>query len=84
MFDLTVGRLKRGGQIDSSTINPSPLCGTATSRNSGRASCKVLAEEYYGVAVKKGNTKVLEMINAGLRKIFDAGDNKAFEQKWLK
>jgi polar amino acid transport system substrate-binding protein len=41
-------------------------------------------EEYYGVAVKKGNTKVLDVINAGLKKVLDAGDNKALEQKWLK
>jgi len=40
--------------------------------------------EYYGVAVKKGNTKVLDVINAGLKKILDAGDNKAIEEKWLK
>ena len=41
-------------------------------------------EEYYGVAVKKGNTKVLDVINAGLKKVLDAGDNKAIEDKWLK
>ncbi|MGA2612805.1 MAG: basic amino acid ABC transporter substrate-binding protein [Spirochaetia bacterium] len=40
--------------------------------------------EYYGVAVKKGNTKVLDRINAGLKKVLDAGDNKAIEEKWLK
>ncbi len=41
-------------------------------------------EEYYGVAVKKGNTKVLDVINAGLKKVLDAGDNKAIEAKWLR
>jgi polar amino acid transport system substrate-binding protein len=41
-------------------------------------------EEYYGVAVKKGNAKVLDVINAGLKKVLDAGDNKAIEAKWLK
>ena len=41
-------------------------------------------EEYYGVAVKKGNAKVLDLINAGLKKVLDAGDNKAIEAKWLK
>ncbi len=40
-------------------------------------------QEFYGVAVKKGNTKVLDLINAGLKKVLDAGDNKAIEQKWL-
>jgi polar amino acid transport system substrate-binding protein len=41
-------------------------------------------EEYYGVAVKKGNQKLLDVINAGLKKVLDAGDNKAIEAKWLK
>jgi polar amino acid transport system substrate-binding protein len=41
-------------------------------------------EEYYGVAVKKGNTKVLDLINAGLKKVLDSGANKAIEDKWLK
>jgi polar amino acid transport system substrate-binding protein len=41
-------------------------------------------EEYYGVAVKKGNTKVLDVLNAGLKKVLDAGENKAIEDKWLK
>ena len=41
-------------------------------------------EEYYGVAVKKGNSKVLDVINAGLKKVLDAGENKAIEDKWLK
>jgi len=45
---------------------------------------KPFTEEYYGVAVKKGNTKVLDLINAGLKKVLDAGDNKAIEDKWLK
>ncbi len=40
--------------------------------------------EYYGVAVKKGNSKVLDLINKGLKKVLDAGANKAIEQKWLK
>jgi polar amino acid transport system substrate-binding protein len=41
-------------------------------------------EEYYGVAVKKGNAKVLDAINAGLKKVLDAGANKAIQDKWLK
>jgi polar amino acid transport system substrate-binding protein len=40
-------------------------------------------EEYYGVAVKKGNAKVLNLINAGLKKILDSGAINAIEDKWL-
>jgi polar amino acid transport system substrate-binding protein len=43
-----------------------------------------LTEEYYGVAVKKGNQKVLDLLNAGLKKVMDSGANKAIEDKWLK
>lgn len=41
-------------------------------------------EEFYGVAVKKGNAKVLDVINAGLKKVLDSGANKAIEGQWLK
>lgn len=41
-------------------------------------------EEFYGVAVKKGNAKVLDVINAGLKKVLDSKANKAIEDKWLK
>jgi polar amino acid transport system substrate-binding protein len=43
-----------------------------------------LTTEWYGVAVKKGNKKVLDVINAGLKKVLDSGANKAIEDKWLK
>ncbi len=41
-------------------------------------------QEFYGVAVKKGNTKVLDAINAGLKKVVDTDEYKALVQKWLK
>ena len=41
-------------------------------------------QEFYGVAVKKGNTKVLDVINAGLKKVIDTDEYKALEQKWLR
>jgi polar amino acid transport system substrate-binding protein len=44
----------------------------------------VFTEEYYGVAVKKGNQKVLNLINAGLKKVMDSGENKQIQDKWLK
>jgi ABC-type amino acid transport substrate-binding protein len=42
-----------------------------------------IVEEYYGVAVKKGNKKILDLINVGLKKVLDSGDNKAIEARWL-
>jgi polar amino acid transport system substrate-binding protein len=45
---------------------------------------KPFTDEYYGVAVKKGNAQVLDLINKGLKKVLDSGANKAIEQKWLR
>ncbi len=41
-------------------------------------------DEYYGVAVKKGNDEVLEKINEGLRKVLDAGKDEELKDKWLR
>ena len=41
-------------------------------------------EEYYGVAVKKGNSAVLDRINEGLRRVLAAGKDKELQDKWLK
>ena len=45
---------------------------------------KPFTEEYYGIAVKKGNKKVLDAINKGLKKVLDSGENKKLEEKWLR
>ncbi len=45
---------------------------------------KPFTEEVYGVAVKKGNTKVLDLINKGLQKVIDNGTEKTLEDKWLR
>jgi polar amino acid transport system substrate-binding protein len=41
-------------------------------------------DENYGIAVKKGNTKVLDMINAGLKKVLNTDMYKQLEDKWLR
>ncbi len=45
---------------------------------------KPFTTEEYGVAVKKGNKAVLDMINAGLDKVIKKGINKELEKKWLR
>ena len=40
--------------------------------------------EQYGIAVKKGNTEILELINNGLRKVQEKGIDKELEIKWLR
>lgn len=41
-------------------------------------------DELYGVAVKKGNQEVLDVINAGLEKVLDAGKDEELKDKWLR
>ncbi len=41
-------------------------------------------DEYYGVAVKKGNKEILDLINAGLKKVIDSGKAEELEKKWLR
>ncbi|HEC60958.1 MAG TPA: basic amino acid ABC transporter substrate-binding protein [bacterium] len=45
---------------------------------------KPFTDEFYGIAVKKGNTKVLETINAGLEKVLNTKTYKKIEEKWLR
>lgn len=40
--------------------------------------------EEYGIAVRKGNKEVIDMINAGLAKIKAKGIDKELEKKWLR
>lgn len=41
-------------------------------------------DEYYGVAVKKGNDEVLDLINAGLEVVLNDGTVEELKDKWLR
>jgi polar amino acid transport system substrate-binding protein len=45
---------------------------------------KPFTEEYYGVAVKKGNTKTLDLINKGLAVVLKDGTVDKLQTKWLR
>ena len=45
---------------------------------------KPFTDEYYGIAVRKGNSAVLDRINAGLQAVLDSGRNIELEEKWLR
>jgi len=45
---------------------------------------KPFTEEYYGIAVQKGNTEVLDAINKGLDKVLDTSTYEKIEKKWLR
>ena len=76
------------GRIDGVVVDNPTAASYALQNDKYKGKMKTVGtpftEEFYGVAVKKGNTKVLDVINAGLKKVLDAGDQKAIEDKWLK
>ncbi|TVR71084.1 MAG: basic amino acid ABC transporter substrate-binding protein [Spirochaetaceae bacterium] len=41
-------------------------------------------DEFYGVAVRKGNSEVLDLINAGLEVVLNDGTAEELEIKWLR
>ena len=41
-------------------------------------------EEFYGVAIKKGNKEVLDIINDGLKKVEESGKVEELKDKWLR
>jgi polar amino acid transport system substrate-binding protein len=45
---------------------------------------KPFTEEYYGIAVKKGNDEVLKKINDGLKKVLESGKDEELKDKWLR
>ena len=40
--------------------------------------------EFYGIAVKKGNKEVLDLVNKGIEKLLVSGEIKKLEEKWLR
>jgi polar amino acid transport system substrate-binding protein len=76
------------GRIDGVVVDNPTAASYALQNDKYKGKLKTVGtpftEEYYGVAVKKGNAKVLDLINAGLKKVIDSGANKAIEEKWLK
>jgi len=40
--------------------------------------------EYYGIAVKKGNKKILDLINKGIKAVKEKGIEKKLQEKWIK
>ena len=76
------------GRIDGVVVDNPTAASYALQNDKYKGKLKTVGtpftEEYYGIAVKKGNQKVLDLINAGLKKVMDTGANKPIEDKWLK
>jgi len=76
------------GRLDAVVCDTPVAAQYALQNDEYKGKLKIVGEpftdEYYGVAVKKGNKKVLDTLNKGLQKVLDEGQNKAIEAKWLR
>jgi polar amino acid transport system substrate-binding protein len=76
------------GRIDAVVCDTPVAAQYALQNDEYKGTLKIVGQpftdEYYGVAVKKGNKKVLDTINKGLQKVLDSGENKTLEAKWLR
>jgi polar amino acid transport system substrate-binding protein len=76
------------GRIDGVVVDTPVAALYALQNDEYKGTLKIVGQpftdEFYGVAVNKGNKKVLDTLNKGLKKVLDAGDNKAIEEKWLR
>jgi polar amino acid transport system substrate-binding protein len=76
------------GRIDAVVCDTPVAADFALQREEYKAKLKIAGEpftdEWYGIVVKKGNSKLVEMLNDGLKKVQDKGLDKEFEAKWLR
>lgn len=76
------------GQIDG-VVADTPIAADFVLQNEKyKDKLKIVGEpftdEYYGVAIKKGNTKILNKINKGLQKVLDKKMDEELKDKWLR
>jgi len=76
------------GRIDGAVADTPVAADFALQNKNYKGKLKIVGEpftdEFYGIAVKKGNTKILEAINAGLEKVLNTKTYTKIEEKWLR
>lgn len=80
--DLSNGRI--AGVVADTPIAADYVLQNETYKGELKIVGEPFTDEFYGVAVKKGNTEVLETINAGLEKVLDSGKDEEIKDKWLR
>jgi len=80
--DLAQGRI-------AGVVADSPIAADYALQNENySATLKIVGEpfteEFFGIAVKKGNSEVLDMINAGLEVVLNDGTVEELQDKWLR
>ncbi len=80
--DLANGRI--AGVVCDSPIAANYVLQNDKYKKSLKIMGKPFTKEFYGVAVKKGNSKVLNKINKGLKAVMDSGKANELKDKWLR
>ncbi|HUU40930.1 MAG TPA: basic amino acid ABC transporter substrate-binding protein [Desulfatiglandales bacterium] len=80
--DMAVGRI--GGVVCDTPV----AANYALQREEYKAKFKIVGkpftDEYYGVVVQKGNQKLLDLLNKGIKAVQAKGIDKQLEKKWLR
>lgn len=80
--DMAAGRI--GGVVCDTPV----AANYALQREEYKAKFKIVGkpftDEYYGVVVQKGNQKLLDVINKGIKAVQAKGIDKQLEKKWLR
>lgn len=77
------------GRIDAVVCDDPVAANYALANEKYKAKLKIAAViesgdvEYYGIALKKGNTKVLDLVNKGIQGVKAKGLDKEFQKKWI-
>jgi polar amino acid transport system substrate-binding protein len=76
------------GRIDAVVCDTPVAADYALLRNEYKDNLKIagdaFTDEYLGILVQKGNSELLDKINAGLKAVQDAGIDEQIKQKWLR
>ncbi len=75
--------VKNGGADALVNDNPVNQYYVSKSKKDYKIVGDILESEYYGIAVKKGNTELLEKINNGLKKLKENGEYAKLYKKWF-
>jgi polar amino acid transport system substrate-binding protein len=80
--DMAAGRI--GGVVCDTPV----AANYALQRQEYKKKFKIVGEpftdEYYGIVVQKGNTKLLNLINKGIKAVQAKAIDKQLEKKWLR
>jgi polar amino acid transport system substrate-binding protein len=80
--DLANGNID--GVVADSPIAADYVLGNDTYNSKLKIVGDPFTDEFYGVAVKKGNSEVLDKLNAGLKAVIESGKRDELITKWLR